>query len=79
MEDRHPQVDEGVILAGLTSSEVLLLVKFLPQTYRRGVRKVRIKMPGKAISSFLKPLSRAAESECEVSLERGGRLRRVFR
>lgn len=57
---------QGCFLYGLTASDVMPLEKFLPQTSWRFARKDRISMLGKAMSSLLKPLKRAAESGFEI-------------
>lgn len=63
VENEDRQANESVSMHRLTSSVVMLLEGFNPQTFQKGARKVRTKMMSKAKPCLLKPLKLAAESE----------------
>lgn len=71
MEDGDLEIDEHVSLYELTSSDVVALENFVPQTFWRGVRKEYITLLGETISSPFKPLKQVAESGFEVPVESG--------
>lgn len=69
VSDLDLEVDKSVLSSRLTPSDVVPLQKITSQPFGRGARKVRIKVLGKAMSSFSRPSARAAQSGFEVSVE----------
>lgn len=67
VQDGHKEVDESVSTYNFTSSIVVLLGDFIPQTCWKGPREERITLQNEAISSLLKPLKRSAENVFESS------------